>query len=231
MESRRGGRWQTAPVDTGTVSMTAPGRAATLRWNSHEPHRTLQIHLPAEVISRQTAELARRHVEIGELPNPLSTRDALIQSTLLALRDGAARGLPDLYGETAAELLATHLLLHHCELRPLARLGREDRRLHRVEAYMHGHLGEPVSLSSLAQVAGLSRFHFLRLFKRAYGETPLKRLTRMRMDEAKRRLLKTRQPITEIASQCGYDNPANFASAFRRTAGVSPREYRQIAAS
>jgi AraC family transcriptional regulator len=229
MESHRGGHWQTASHRVGNVAMRSPGRTSTIRWRSHEPHQTLHLYLPAAVITRQLAELSRRTVAVADLPNMLSCRDPMIQSTLLTLRDAMVRGLPDLYAETAAELLAAHLLLNHCDVRPLPRLGFEDRRLHRVDTFMREHLGEPVSLAELAQVAGLSRFHFLRLYKRTYGETPLKRLTRMRMDEAKRRLLKSNQPITEIASQCGYENPANFASAFRRLEGVSPREYRQPA--
>ena len=64
---------------------------------------------------------------------------------------------------------------------PLRARRREDQRLRRADAYLRSQLAEPISLSCLAQVAGLSRFHLLRLFKIAYGETPLKRLTRLRI--------------------------------------------------
>jgi AraC family transcriptional regulator len=146
---------------------------------------------------------------------------------MMALREGVAQGLPDLYAETAAEFLAAHLLLRHCNLKPLAAQGSDDRRLRRAEQYMRDNLGEPVTLAALSNEAGLSRFYLLRLFKRAYGETPLKRLMRMRIEEAKRRLIKGTQSITEIALDCGFENPGHFATVFRRLEGVTPSAYRQ----
>jgi AraC family transcriptional regulator len=227
IEQRRGKQWQAETYGVGSLGMTAPGKTATLRWESHEPHTTLQLHLPSSVLARQLAELWDRDSAMPELPHLLSTRDSLIQSTMIALRDGLTHGLPDLYAETSAEFLAAHLLLRHCHLKPLSSVGREDHRLRRVEHYMRDNLGEPISLAALSREAGLSRFHLLRLFKRAYGETPLKRLTRMRIEEARRRLLVRGPSIAEIALDCGYENAANFATAFRRVQGVTPSDYRR----
>jgi AraC family transcriptional regulator len=92
---------------------------------------------------------------------------------------------------------------------------------------MRDNLNQPITLAALSQEAGLSRFHLLRLFKLAYGETPLKRLMRIRIEEAKRRLIKTTQSITEIALDCGFENPGHFATVFRRLEGVTPSAYRQ----
>ena len=69
-----------------------------------------------------------------------------------------------------------------------------------------------LSLEEIAREAGLSRFHTLRLFNRAYGETPARRVARLRMERAKDLLATGEEPITEIA--------------FRRWAGLSAREYR-----
>jgi AraC family transcriptional regulator len=68
-----------------------------------------------------------------------------------------------------------------------------------------------LSLEEIAREAGLSRFHTLRLFKRAYGETPARRVARLRMERAKDLLATGEEPITEIAFRCGYDNSAHFA--------------------
>jgi AraC family transcriptional regulator len=76
-------------------------------------------------------------------------------------------------------------------------VGSDDKRLPRVDDHLRSSLSEPVSLSTLARVAGISRFHLLRLFKTRYGEAPLKRLTRFRMDEARRLLLRSNLPVTE----------------------------------
>jgi AraC family transcriptional regulator len=78
----------------------------------------------------------------------------------------------------------------------------------------------------LAGVACLSRFHLIRMFRQVYGETPLRFLTRLRMEEACRRLALGDDAIANIAADCGYVNPTHFAAAFRRVVGVTPREYR-----
>jgi AraC family transcriptional regulator len=227
IESFRDGRWQEASYHVGNVAMVPPRATSTLRWRSHESHRTLQLHLPRDVLNRQCQELWDRDVAAVELPRLLTSQDPLIQSAMTALSQGMAAGLPDLYAETTAEMLSAHLLLHHCA--PGSSISgpeRDDQRLRRVDDYLRANLHEPVSLEDLAAHVNLSRFHLLRLFKQQYGETPLKRLTRLRMDEAKRCLQQGKLSIGEIAKRCGYENPAHFASAFRRVAGVAPTAYR-----
>jgi AraC family transcriptional regulator len=226
MQSLRGGVWHSATYRVGNVAMVPPGVGSTLRWHSAESHRTLQLHLPRDVLNRQCQELWDRDICAVELPRLLASQDPLIQSTMLALCEGLAAGLPDLYAQTAAEMLSAHLLLQHCKLGSLPGPIRDDQRLRRVDDYLRDNLAKPVSLEDLATHARLSRFHLLRLFKRKYGETPLKRLTRLRMDEAKRCLQNGRLSISEIAIRCGYENPAHFASAFRRVEGVTPTAYR-----
>lgn len=227
IECRRGGRRFSETYGVGSLAMKAPAVQESLRWDSHEAHSTLQLHLPSAVIERQATELWDRDGTTIDLPSVLATRDPVIQTMMTALADAVTEGLPDLYAETAAEFLAVHLLLRHCRLRPLTAPGHEDRRLRRAEEYMRAHLGEPISLAALAREAGLSRFHLLRLFKSAYGETPLRRLTRIRIDEAKRRLASGRESITEIAFDCGYESAAHFSTVFRRLEGISPSAYRQ----
>lgn len=121
-----------------------------------------------------------------------------------------------------------HTVMHHAGFRAHHFTGREDSRLRRVDEYIRSHLDSSFSLQALAGEAALSRFHLLRLFKQTYGETPFRRLTRLRMEEAQRRLLRTNDSVTEIGLACGYENPAHFAAAFRRTFGVSPTEFRRL---
>jgi AraC family transcriptional regulator len=229
IESLQHGQWRSAHYQTGSLAMTPPGVESTLRWRSTETHRTLQLHLPFALLTRQSQELWDRDLRPGALPALLSGCDQLISSTLLALHGGLQNGLPNLYAESAAELLGMHLLLHHCKRRPPGEARSEDRRLQRVMDYMRANLGRDVSLQDLSQVAGLSRFHLLRVFKRHYGEAPLQRLTRLRMDKARECLMQGESSVGEIAKSCGYSHPANFAVAFRRCWGVSPGELLPVA--
>jgi AraC family transcriptional regulator len=118
--------------------------------------------------------------------------------------------------------------IERAQILPSRDRGSKDSRLRRVDDYIRSHLDSSFSLQALAVEATLSRFHLLRLFKQTYGETPFRRLTRLRMEEAQRRLLRTRDSVTEISLACGYENPAHFAAAFRRIFGVSPTEFRRL---
>lgn len=83
-----------------------------------------------------------------------------------------------------------------------------------------------VSIADLAREAGLSRYHFLRAFKRATGITPHQWLLRTRMRNAAERLLTCHEPITEIALDVGFDDLSNFIRSFRAEFGLSSRQYR-----
>jgi len=100
-------------------------------------------------------------------------------------------------------------------------------RLRRADDFMRAHLESPLTLQHIAECVGSSRFHTLRLFKSAYGETPIKRLTRLRMERAQLLLGRDGDSVTQIAFRCGYDNPAHFTSAFRRHTGITPSEFRR----
>jgi AraC family transcriptional regulator len=92
---------------------------------------------------------------------------------------------------------------------------------------MAEHLTEEFSLERLAAQAGLSRFHFQRLFKGAVGVSPSQYLSNLRMNEARRLLHETKMSVIDVALEVGYANPSHFARLFRRETGLSPSEYRR----
>jgi AraC-like DNA-binding protein len=139
---------------------------------------------------------------------------------------GLTQGPQDL---ALAREMARRAVIRHAGFRAPRFTASEDSRLRRVDRFIRENLGASLSLGAIAHEAGLSRFHVLRLFKQAYGETPFKRLTRLRMEDAQRRLARTNESVTEIGFACGYDNSAHFASAFRRVFGVSPTAFRRMA--
>jgi AraC-like DNA-binding protein len=96
----------------------------------------------------------------------------------------------------------------------------------RVLRRLEAASAEPQELADLAQVAGLSRYHFLRTFKRVTGVTPHQWVLRARLRDAARRLTETRAPITEIALDVGFEDLSNFIRTFRAEFGMSPSRYR-----
>ena len=75
--------------------------------------------------------------------------------------------------------------------------------------------------------AGISPFHFLRLFTDVLGVTPHQYLVRSRLRHAARRLADDDSPITEIAYDVGFGDLSNFVRTFHRAAGASPQKFRQ----
>jgi len=86
-----------------------------------------------------------------------------------------------------------------------------------------------VDLASVADQAGLSPFHFLRLFSRVLGVTPHQYLVRSRLSRAAQLLSEQDSPITEIALEVGFADLSNFIRTFQRAAGVSPSSFRKLA--
>jgi len=86
--------------------------------------------------------------------------------------------------------------------------------------------GVGCDLESLAREAGLSRFHFLRLFKAMHGVTPLAYAERLRVRAAEARLHSGGRSVGEVAAALGYESPSAFARAFRRWTGVAPATWR-----
>ncbi len=96
-----------------------------------------------------------------------------------------------------------------------------------IEEFVSAHMNNQVSLSDLAVVAGLSRYHFARTFTRTYGRPPHQYVLSRRITAAVSLLVESKIPITEIAPRVGFSSPARLSTAFRRIFGMSPRLFRQ----
>jgi len=106
---------------------------------------------------------------------------------------------------------------------------RDRRRAVEVALWLDAHSHEPVDLEGAARQAGLSPFHFLRLFAKVIGVTPHQYLVRSRLRRAARLLSDDAPSITDVAFDVGFADLSNFVRTFRRAAGVSPRDFRKAA--
>lgn len=87
--------------------------------------------------------------------------------------------------------------------------------------------GEADNLAQVSQAVGLSKFHLVRLFKAAFGETPMKFAEGLRLDRAAERLRNGGALVDEIAFAAGYDSASAFGRAFRRRFAATPSAYRR----
>ena len=86
---------------------------------------------------------------------------------------------------------------------------------------------DALDLAALARVARLSKFHFLRVFRRAVGATPHQYLTAIRLRRAAARLRETSESVTAIAYDCGFGDLSTFNARFRAAFGQTPSAYRR----
>jgi len=101
-----------------------------------------------------------------------------------------------------------------------------ENRLASVALYVRAHLDERLTLESIAASAGLSPFHFHRVFRVAFGENLSAFVTRHRLQRAAHELRYSTRSITEIALDCGYESPSAFGRVFARAFALSPSAYR-----
>jgi len=92
--------------------------------------------------------------------------------------------------------------------------------------YMMAHLNEPMRISTLSALVGLSPSSFFAIFKRATGDTPLNWFINARMRWAAELLSKSDLPIKEIAGRVGYADPYYFSRLFKSVHDLSPKKYR-----
>ncbi len=104
-------------------------------------------------------------------------------------------------------------------IRPQAAQG-----IRRAKAFMRQELGRDLSLEELARVAGLSRFHFIREFRRATGESPHRYLMKLRVLRAED-LLRTKGrtlSLAQVAAETGFFDQSHLTRHFRRALGTTP---------
>lgn len=104
---------------------------------------------------------------------------------------------------------------------------RERRKAVETALWLEANAAEPVGLDHAARYAGLSPFHFLRLFSKVTGVTPHQYLVRTRLRRAARLLAQEDMPITDVALDCGFADLSNFVRTFRRASGMSPGKFRK----
>jgi AraC family transcriptional regulator len=191
----------------------------------------LQLLLdPAHLLQLHQELHDRTHVEL--IPQLTTLFDPLIYHIALALRQAIATEMPSsqLYADTMATALTAHLLTHYTreQPKPQRAIGKlTARQLEQVREYILSHLDQDVRLADLATVAGLSEFHFARLFKQATGLSPHQFHLQYRVEQAKRLLSDPEAEIADVAQQVGFANQAHLNRQFKRWVGVTPHQFRQ----
>ena len=105
--------------------------------------------------------------------------------------------------------------------------GHGDAAIHKVQSWLSGHFSVANPIEQAARLSGIPERSFKRRFKSATGHAPIDYVQRLRVEEAKRRLERTRAPVDEIGWNVGYEDPAFFRRLFKRITGVTAGAYRR----
>jgi AraC family transcriptional regulator len=162
-----------------------------------------------------------------------ATFNALIRSILTSYKETGYNKLR--FEEQLASLLTYHLQQHQHiaetvnKLPPVQKATRVElyKRLSRaMDVLRSGFCGE-IHLDQLAAEACLSKYHFLRLFRTAYGLSPYQYIQHLRIEKARILLAGSTMPITDLAMLLGFDNSQSFSRLFFQRMGLYPTQYRE----
>ena len=146
------------------------------------------------------------------------------------MAQAAADGLSDLGLDEVGLVFASRFLkvLSKTEIERKPCSPADRRRAVEAALWIDECSQDEISLDRAAAHAGLSSFHFLRVFSAVLGVTPHQYLVRSRLRRAARLLADEERSITGIALDVGFADLSNFVRSFRRAAGVSPRGFRKL---
>lgn len=210
------------------------GSPYEVRWRglTSEPMQTLHLHLSQTLVARVAEEVAGCPSERLALMGRTGFQDPLLMQIGFALwrelEQPASAG--KLYAQTAAQMLAVHLLRHYTARGAVIRehaSGLTQRQVRRVVDFVQAHLSQDLSLEDLARQVGFSPYHFARLFRQATGESPHRFVLRQRIEQAQHLLTETDMPLALVALQSGFANQSHLTSVFKQQCGLTPRAYRQ----
>ena len=193
---------------------------------THEHHRggdeCLSFQFTSELIDELAPKAAWR---IGALP-PIAQLMVLGEWAQSVADANSDVGLDEVGLMLGARLARVTTGKNTASVKPTP---RDRRRAVEAALWIDANAREDIDLTTAAKIAGLSSYHFLRVFAAVIGVTPHQYLVRARLRNAARLLVESEQSITDVALDVGFNDVSNFVRTFGRAAGASPRVFRNAA--
>ena len=215
--------WHPQLLRPGDVSVLPDGAPNEPRW--HQPFEFLAIGIEPAFLAEAYGDLAldRTLVPVRGHADPVMRAMAgvLVRELAAPLFCGS------LFGEVAALAVSRHLIGHYGAGAPNEPRGAlTGAQMSRVLDRLHDDLTGNVSLATLGREAGVSPFHFARLFRAAPGRSPHRFVLELRIARAQQLIrLRDGLTLTEVAAATGFFDQAHFTRAFKRFVGVAPSTF------
>ncbi|MDA8017477.1 MAG: AraC family transcriptional regulator [Thermoanaerobaculia bacterium] len=207
----------------GEIAVIMPGEKHGGRRATGAPWVYRAVYPSIQMLRRLEIDLTGRPSKGPSFRHKVYSDPELARDFLIA--HGASCGGDDaLHSESLMVEVLGRLLKRYGTSSVRAEVPSDAARLSRGVDLLESSLAGSVSLQELADASGYSRFHFLRLFKRKYGETPHAYLTRRRVEHAQE-LLRRGLPIASVACDTGFFDQAHLTRRFKQIVGVTPGEF------
>ena len=224
---RSQGRQGTNILGPGLIVVTSRGTEHSVSFP--KPMKRIVLNLEPTVLQQAVPEDDKgRDVELIER---WAVPDPQIEYIIRALEADLKAGLPGgkLFGESLLCALAVRLLRSYSVSPPRGpkrKNGLPRARLNRVIEYIEANLDGKITLTALAETAGMSAHYFTELFKQSVNVPPQQYVLRRRIERARNLLNNPRVTVLEAAVRCGFSDQSHFTKIFRRIVGVTPTGYR-----
>jgi transcriptional regulator GlxA family with amidase domain len=180
------------------------------------------------------AKLAQRFPAVSVEPDPIFVCDGPVWTSagVTAGIDLALALVEEDLGRSVALAVARYLVVFlkrpggQAQFSAALALQAADDKFGALNDWINGHLADDLSLSVLADQAGMSERSFSRQYAEATGQTPARAIERLRVETARRLLSESRLPVKRIAQRCGFGSEETMRRSFSRLLDATPQDYR-----
>lgn len=224
------GKNRTDIADENSMCLMPYGQTFSANWNNE--YELVSVDFSPKYLSKMAQEMnISSKVELKD--SVLEQKDMLVQQLSLAFLAEAEKEetASRLYSESISHTLMFHLIKNYSTANFQEKLlsgGLSGNKLRRVTDFINDNLEQDLTLTEIAQVAGLSHFHFARAFRKSVGVTPQQYITNRRIEKAKELLAKSDLPIVEVGFQSGFKNQSHFTTLFRKITSLTPKLWREV---
>ena len=225
--------WIASLVQTNSLFLTSSCAPYEFKWRrlSTEPFQVMIASLSIPLIRESLKELHGRSAHLAIIPDRSAFKDEQLITLLGFLNQEIVNTrASQILIRGIAQTISVHLSRHYSVL---TEESKEDKsrlpnyKLKNITSWMEDNLTEEFSLGKLAEQAGMSEYHFNRLFKRSIGLPPSQYQIALRLDRAKKLLRETKLDVIDVANEVGYINASHFTRLFRKVSGMTPSDYRK----
>lgn len=221
--------WSNERVAPGNVSLLTHRIHSHWRWTREI--EVTHLYLSPTQLARVANNVFERDIQDVELCDVLKADDPSLAEMVRNLAEEVqAPGVGGrLYADAIMNQACVHILRNYANVvfkQDTANGQLSGRQKRQLLEYMHAHIAANMLLEDLAQVAGLSVYHFARRFRASFGVPPHEFIINLRLEAAMRLLRSCDEALNAVAAHCGFSDQSHMTRLFRKRVSVTPGQYR-----